>query len=123
MRYVLALLITLLAIHLDGWISHARTLILSEHDLLLISLGSLPNLIGCFFLPIVLKLTFRSKSAVSMGIGYTLGTVIYEILQYFLPKGSFDPFDIAFSLFGLLLFLFLMLLINACQRIWINRQS
>ena len=67
--------------------------------------GASPNFMVCagtpflaFFFKDVIGLTYYVKTA----IGTAVGLSIYELVQFYLPRRSFDPYDIVASFLGAL---------------------
>ena len=65
--------------------------------------GASPNFMVCagtpfiaFFLKDVIGLTYYMKTS----IGTAVGLSIYELVQFYLPRRSFDPYDIVASFLG-----------------------
>ncbi|BDX08487.1 hypothetical protein [Planctobacterium marinum] len=85
------------AIIADGWIGQLR---LSTHETVLLSIfiGSLPNFIAVFLISI--PFLFSQYDYLKSLLGLTLGVCFYEIMQVHLAWGTFDLFDILFSVSG-----------------------
>lgn len=83
-RYLISLLLLILAIILDGQIDHVRKLGYTNYFL-----DCAPTLVSSLFIPtIILILGKFTKTSMKIALGYSFGAVIYEMLQDALGSGT-----------------------------------
>lgn len=70
-------------------------------------LWSAPNFISAAFVGSLCSLWFGNAEA-SVSLGFATGLVIYEFLQLFIPERTFDVMDIAASVLGFGLSVFIL---------------
>lgn len=89
----------------------------SEIEILRVILGSAPNFLSVFFISLIIGVV--SKKKIEYPILYTIGLVLYEFVQIYIPDRTFDFFDIVASVLGLLFYLILLKLLLS----WIKVRS
>lgn len=89
-------------IYLNEEVSFYRLHSGNKEQIIKFILSSAPNFISTFFLCLVCYFSGKKNYFLYM-IGLFIGTSLYEILQLFIPKRTFDLMDIAFSLIGFIL--------------------
>jgi hypothetical protein len=92
-----------LAIYLDGLIDEQRSSLISDMLIWKVFIGSAPNFISSFFIPIpFIFIQGGHNKFTKLLFSMMFGLILYEMVQFFDKNGTFDVLDIFFTVLGTL---------------------